>query len=147
METLLGGFLFATFLLAHVSAVVSIDAAGKSNGRDASHPRVLRKRGIMLLSVALGAFWLSFSAYSQELRVVAHQFLQRHGVPCRFVLKVVSPHDLGEVAMCEDGRVWALLWLEDEIAFIHPRTREAYKWDRSTYLSHPELYSERGPNS
>src|SRR4051794_16734692 len=53
------------------------------------------------------------STYSQELMGVAHKFLQRHGVPCRLVLKVGSPRDMGEVATCQDEREWALFWLED----------------------------------
>ena len=69
-----------------------------------------------------------------------YQFLQRHGIPCQFVLKVGSPHDLGEIATCQDGREWALFWLEDEIAFVHPQTRNSYKWDRQIYASHPEIY-------
>ena len=101
--------------------------------------------GIWSTCVALGALFLSCSTYSRELNGVAHQYLKRHGIPCLFVLKVgSSPHGLGEVATCQDGREWALFWLEDEIAFVHPRTREPYKWDRQIYLSHPEIFS--GPN-
>jgi len=33
-----------------------------------------------------------------------------------------------------------LFWLEDEIAFVQPTTRELYKWDWEVYLSYPELY-------
>jgi hypothetical protein len=99
------------------------------------------KHGIWWTCVALGALILSGSTYSQELNSVAHQFLKRHGVPCLFVLKVSSsPHGLGEFATCQDGREWVLFWLEDEIAFVHSRTREPYKWDREVYISYPELY-------
>jgi hypothetical protein len=42
-------------------------------------------------------------------------------------------------------REWALSWLEDEIAFVHPQTREPYRWDRQLYWSHPEIYA--GPDS
>jgi hypothetical protein len=73
---------------------------------------------------------------------VARQFLQRLGVPCLSVLKVDSTDGLGEVATCQDGREWILLWVEGEIAFVHPQTREAYKWEREVYMSHPEIYSE-----
>jgi hypothetical protein len=93
------------------------------------------------------ALFPSCSTYSQELNAVALQFLQRHGVPCRLVLKVGSPHDLSEVATCQDGREWALFWLEDEIAFIHRQTREPYKWERETYISHPGLYSDPKPST
>ena len=97
--------------------------------------------------VALGTPFLSGSTYSQELNGVAHKFLQRHGVPCLFVLKVGSPRDMGEVATCQDRREWALFWLEDEIAFVHPQTRESYKWDREVYMSHPEIYAGPDPSN
>jgi hypothetical protein len=97
--------------------------------------------------VALGALLLSCSAWAQELNGVAHRFLQRHGVPCPLVVKVGSPGDMGEVATCQDGREWALFWLEDEIALVHPQTREPYKWDRRIYLSHPELFSGPTPGN
>ena len=51
---------------------------------------------------------LSFSAQSEDLRDVTLRFLQRHGVPCGLVTKVDSPHGMDEVAVCEDGREWAL---------------------------------------
>ena len=98
------------------------------------------RRGFWCTFVVLGALFLSCSTYSQELNGAAHRFLQRHGVPCRFILKVGSPHDLGEVVTCQDGREWALFWLEDEIAFVQPTTRELYKWNREIYMSYPELY-------
>lgn len=94
----------------------------------------------------LGALFLSFSVCSQDLNAVAHKFLQRHGVPCLSVLKVGAPYDLAEVATCEDGREWALFWLEDEIGFVDPQRREAYKWDRQTYRLYPELYSRSRPS-
>ena len=87
----------------------------------------------------VGALLLSFSACSQELNGVAHRFLQRHGVPCDVVLNV-SADNSGVAAVCEDGRAWALFWLEDEIAFVHPQTGEHYKWDRQIHLCHPDLY-------
>ena len=77
----------------------------------------------------------------------AHKFLRRHGVPCLLVVKVGSPGDMGEVATCQDGREWALFWLEDEIAFVHPQTREPYRWDRELYWSHPEIYAGPTPGS
>ncbi len=101
------------------------------------------------LVVWLAALLLSFGANmqdpsAQDLSSVAHRFLQRHGVPCGSVLKVGSPADLGEVATCDDGREWALFWLEDEIAFVDPRTREAYRWDPEIYGTYPELYGRPG---
>jgi hypothetical protein len=40
--------------------------------------------------IALGTLFLSCSTYAQELNGVAHKFLQRHGVPCLFVLLPAS---------------------------------------------------------
>ena len=97
-------------------------------------------RGIWWTCVALGALFPSCSTCAQELNGVALQFLQRHGVPCLFVLKVGSTNNLDEIATCQDGREWALLWIEDEIAFVQPTTRELYKWGRGVYISYPELY-------
>ena len=97
--------------------------------------------GIWWTCVALGTLFLSGSTYAQDLNGVTYQFLQRHGIPCQFVLKVGSPRDTGEVATCRDGREWALFWLEDAIAYVQPQTRETYRWDRQTYQSHPEIYA------
>ena len=95
----------------------------------------------------LATLILPGAAYAQELNDVAHKFLRRHGVPCLLVVKVGSPGDMGEVATCQDGREWALFWLEDEIAFVHPQTREPYRWDRELYWSHPEIYAGPTPGS
>jgi hypothetical protein len=137
METLLGAWVFAAFLLAQVLAVAAVHADG------AKLPTLTP--GPWWTSVALAALFLSCSAHAQDLNGVAQQFLQRHGVPCQRVLKVGSPRDLGEIATCQDGREWALFWLEDEIALIQPRTGDAYKWDREVYLSHPELFAGPAP--
>ena len=104
-------------------------------------------RAIWWTCIALGALFLSCSTYSQELNGIAHRFLQRHGVPCLFVLKVGFRDGFGEVATCQDGREWALFWLEDEIAFVHVQTGELYKWDRETYMSYSEIYSGPAPSS
>ena len=141
METLLGSLVFAALLLAYITAVVAVHAEGRSHGPHAGDGQATLARGIWGKGTALGVLFLSSSACAQDLSAVAHRFLQRHGVPCQVVLKVGSPQDLGEVATCGDRREWALFWLEDEIAFIHPQTREAYKWDREIYLSYPGLYS------
>jgi hypothetical protein len=131
MAPLLGALALAAFLLAPIAVVAA--------GRAGLAPRAWST------CVALGALFLSGGAQAQELNGVALRFLQRHGVPCLLVVKVGSPCDMGEVATCQDGREWALLWLEDEIAFVHPQTREPYKWDRQIYLSHPELFSGSTP--
>ena len=94
----------------------------------------------MLVSLAYASALLSFNAQAEDLRDVTLRFLQRHAVPCRSVTKVDSPHGMDEVAVCEDGREWALFWLEDEIAFVHPRTRELYRWEPDVYRSQPQLF-------
>lgn len=100
----------------------------------------MQKQETLRAFLAFGALVVSGAANSQDIRGVAQQFLQRLGVPCLAVLKVDYTDNLGEVATCQDGREWILLWVEGEIAFVHPRTREAYKWDREVYLSHSEIY-------
>jgi hypothetical protein len=144
VETLLGALVFAASLLAQIAAVVAVHAERTSRGSDAFDAHAMFTHGVWWTCVALGTLLPSCSTYAQELNGVAHKFLQRHGVPCLFVVKVGSPSDMGEVATCQDGREWALFWLEDEIAFVHPQTRESYKWDRQIYVSHPEIYT--GPN-
>ena len=81
-----------------------------------------------------------FSTHSEELRKVSLKFLQLHAVPCGSVTKVESPMGMDEIATCEDGREWALFWLENEVAFVHPRTGELYRWQADVYRSQPQLY-------
>ena len=81
-----------------------------------------------------------FSTHSEDLRNVSLKFLQRHAVPCRSVTKVESPQGMDEIATCDDGREWALFWLENEVAFVHPRTRELYRWEAGVYRSQPQVY-------
>ena len=147
METFLGAFVFAAFLLAQVAAVVAVQVEGASRESDAFARHATVTPGFWGTSLALAALFLSCSAYAQDLNGVAHQFLQRHGVPCLRVLHVGSPRDMGEVATCQDGREWALFWLEDEIAFVQPQTGDAYKWDREIYRSHPDLFAGPAPAS
>jgi hypothetical protein len=99
----------------------------------------MRHRALSI-AVVCASVLLSCSAQSQDLRNVTLKFLQRHAVPCRSVVKVDSPHGMDEIAVCEDGREWALFWLENEIAFVHPQTRELYKWEPDVYGSRPQLY-------
>ena len=147
METLLGTLAFAAFVLAQVAAVAALQADRAGHGPRAFDGHATLAPGLLCTSIALAALFLPGSAQAQDLNGVAHQFLQRHGVPCLRVLKVGSPRDLGEMATCQDGREWALFWLEDEIAFVHPRTGDAYKWDRQVHLSHPELYGGPAPGN
>ena len=81
-----------------------------------------------------------FSTHSEDLRNVSLKFLQRHAVPCGSVTKVESPRGMDEIATCEDGREWALFWLENEVAFVHPQTRELYRWETDVYAWQPQLY-------
>src|SRR5215831_5733187 len=81
-----------------------------------------------------------FSTHSEGLRDVTLRFLQRHTVPCGSVTKVESTLGMDEIATCEDGREWALFWLENEVAFVYPRTRELYRWRAEVYRSQPQLY-------
>jgi hypothetical protein len=81
-----------------------------------------------------------FSAHAEELRNVSLKFLQLHAVPCSSVAKVESSLGMDEIATCEDGQEWALFWLENEVAFVHPQTRELYRWEASVYRFQPQLY-------
>jgi hypothetical protein len=111
----------------------------RSNNADVK----LRRKGIFSWMIAplIALVALTGGSRSQSLLEISLTYLQRHGVPCKSVVKVgSSPYGLGEVATCQDGREWVLFWLEDEIAFLHPRTREPYKWDWEVYISYPELY-------
>lgn len=114
-----------------------------ASGQRAFRGYAMFARGIWWTCVALAALFPLCGTYAQELNGVALQFLQRHGVPCLFVLTVGSTNGLDEVATCQDGRDWALLWIENEIAFVQPTTRDLYKWDRSVYSSWPELYGSK----
>ena len=89
-------------------------------------------------SVALAAFTAASS--SQSLSEVSLTYLQRHGVPCQSVVKVDSTDDLDEVAICQDGREWVMFWLEDEVAFVRPGSRQLYRWRLDVYISFPDLY-------
>ena len=81
-----------------------------------------------------------FSRHAEELRNVTLQFLHLHAVPCGSVTKVESVLGMEEIATCEDGREWALFWLENEVAFVHPRTSELYRWQADVYKSQPQRY-------
>jgi hypothetical protein len=94
-------------------------------------------------SAALVAVFLPVDCRPQEILGLAHQYLQRHGVPCLHVLKVDSTYDKGHVAVCQDGREWVLLWVENEVAFVHPKTRDVFKWQREVFAESPEIYEIR----
>ena len=81
METLLGALVLAAFLLAQVAAVAALHADRAGHGSEAFDGHATLAPGIWWTSVALAALFLSGSAQAQDLNGVAHQFLQRHGVP------------------------------------------------------------------
>ena len=88
--------------------------------------------------MGLGALFCP-STHAQELNDVALAFLKLHRVPCLTVIKVGTVV-LDEVVTCEDGREWALFWLENEVAFVQPETRELYKWQWELNELYPQLY-------
>ena len=93
----------------------------------------------MSLPVALAVALLASRAQSFDWPGVALKFLQRHAVPCAAVAKMDSV--LGaDIATCEDGREWALFWVDNEVAFIDPQTRRLYRWRAEIHTSHPQLY-------
>jgi hypothetical protein len=94
----------------------------------------------LTLLVVLSA--LAADVWSQSLLETSLTFLQRHGVPCVAVVKIDSSYSLDEVAICEDGRQWVLFWLEDEIAFIQPSSRELFRWRREVFDSYPSYYRQ-----
>ena len=96
---------------------------------------------ILAPSVTLVA--LTASSQSQSLSEVSLTYLQRHGVPCQSVVRVESTDNLDEVAICQDGREWVLFWLEDEVAFVRPGSRQLYRWCPDVNSSFPDVY--KGP--
>ena len=96
---------------------------------------------ILAPSVTLVA--LTASSQSQSLSEVSLTYLQRHGVPCQSVVKVDSTDNMDQVVLCEDGREWVLFWLEDEVAFVRPGSRQLYRWRPEVNSSFPDLY--KGP--
>ena len=107
----------------------------RSNGLSGSSGKVW---WILAPSVALIA--LTANSQSQSLAEVALTYLQRHGVPCQSVVRVDSTDNLDEIAICEDGREWAMFWLEDEVAFVRAGSRQLYKWSPDLNSSFPYLY-------
>ena len=110
----------------------------RSNGKLANNGTL---SWILAPSVTLVA--LTASSQSQSLSEVSLTYLQRHGVPCQSVVKVDSTDNMDQVALCEDGREWVLFWLEDEVAFVRPGSRQLYRWRPEVNSSFPDLY--KGP--
>jgi hypothetical protein len=93
---------------------------------------------ILVPSLALVA--LTASSQSQSLSEVSLMYLQRHGVPCEAVVKVDSTDNMDEIAICKDGREWVMFWLEDEVAFVRPGSRQFYRWSLDVNISFPDLF-------
>jgi hypothetical protein len=110
----------------------------RSNGKLANN-RTLSK--ILAPSVALAA--LTANSQAQSLSEVSLKYLQRHEVPCQSIVKVDSTDNMDQVAICEDGREWVMFWLEDEVAFVRPGSRQLYRWRPDVNISFPDLY--KGP--
>jgi hypothetical protein len=107
----------------------------RSNGISGSSGKVWR-----ILEPSLALMALTASSHSQSLSEVSLTYLQRHGVPCQAVVKVDSTDNMDEIAICQDGREWAIFWLEDEVAFVRPGSRQLYKWSPDLNSSYPYLY-------
>jgi len=90
-------------------------------------------------AVAILALFLTFSLHSQDVHEVALTFLKRLGVPCLLITRVDTA-GLDTIATCHDGREWALYFVDAEVAFVDPQTREPYRWSREVYMTHPEVY-------
>ena len=73
-----------------------------------------------LLAPSLALMALTARSQSQSLSEVSLMYLQRHGVPCEAVVKVDSTDTLDEIAICQDGREWAMFWLENELCSFVP---------------------------
>jgi hypothetical protein len=104
-----------------------------------AHRQRLCRRWVAMTCIGLGALSCS-STHAQELNDVTLAFLKLHRVPCLAVTRVGTVV-LDEVVTCEDGREWMLFWLENEIAFVNPQTRELYKWGWELNELYPQLYS------
>ena len=104
----------------------------RSNGVSESNGKVW---WIVAPSLALVA--LTAGSQSQSLSEVSLMYLQRHGVPCQSVVKVASTDNMDEIAICQDGREWAMFWLEDEVAFVRPGSRQFYGWSPDLNSSFP----------
>jgi hypothetical protein len=98
-----------------------------------------RRRWIARICIGLGAL-SGPGTHAEEMNDVMLAFLKLHRVPCRAVINVGTVV-LDEVATCEDGREWMLFWLENEVAFVHPETRELYKWQWELNALYPQLYN------
>ena len=98
-----------------------------------------------MISAATLVIFFSSGAHSQSLLEVCLAYLQRHGVPCRSVVKIDVADYRDEIVTCQDGREWVLFWLENEVAYVQPQTHHLYKWAREIYEAHPNVYGRSKP--
>jgi hypothetical protein len=119
--------------------LLSLEAALLLQATLAHRQWLLRRRWIAGTCIGLGALFCS-SAHAQELNDVSLAFLKLHRVPCLAVVNVGTVV-LDEVVTCDDGREWMLFWLENEVAFVNPETRELYKWQWELNEQYPYLYT------
>jgi len=98
-----------------------------------------------MISAATLMIFFSSGAHSQSLLEVCLAYLQLHGVPCRSVVKIDGADSMDEIVTCQDGREWALFWVENEVAYVQPQTRHLYKWAREIYEAHPYVYGSSKP--
>lgn len=111
--------------------VTSIGAAPHAMARPDGSMQRLTLLVFALLLPALGS-------RSSDVSDVALEFLRRHGVPCLSVTQVTAGEEM--IVRCHDGREWVLFFIEGEVGFVQPATREPYRWQREVYILHPDVY-------
>jgi hypothetical protein len=96
----------------------------------------------LCVCVAVSCLFLPLGAQARDVADLALSFLRLQGVPCERITHTDRWRMGAEViATCEDGRRWALFFIEGDVAFVQPRTNAFYRWRRDTYLAYPELYA------
>src|ERR1043165_9985427 len=92
--------------------------------------------GVAVSCLLLSGFSLSWDVADQALR-----FLHLHDVPCARVAHIDRWRLGAEViATCEDGRRWALFFIEGDVAFVQPGTNAFYRWQPPVYRAYPSTY-------
>lgn len=96
--------------------------------------------------VAVSCLFLAFGAQSRDVAGLAQSFLRLHHVPCERVTHI-ERWRLGVemIATCQDGRRWALFFVEGDVAFVQPRTNAFYRWQPEIYRAYPQLYAVAKP--
>jgi hypothetical protein len=94
------------------------------------------KAGALIVAVAQ---FLAGGSHAEDCAEVTLQFLRKHDVPCS-ALQAIDRSRLDYVVTCNDGRSWALFWLENEVAYVEPQTGTIYRWQPELAASYPNLY-------